>query len=221
MEFLYSAVYGGDGYPFHAIAKEVKGVQRPEELENPDSALIVWGGSDISPSLYNHPESTHTYPGGRRDFIEWALMKRAIEMGMPIIGICRGAQMACAAAGGFLIQDVRNHGSNHMVKTIDGDTIKVNSLHHQMMFPYQVEHKLLAWCENPRSVKQGDDGSLVSHYIYKDDQFYVPEEGFKEPELVYFPKIKALGIQWHPEMMTENALATKFIFNQMEEIGWL
>lgn len=229
MEKLYSAYYDCDGYPFHSLAKQTVGVADPSQMVEKNSALVIWGGSDINPSLYGHPESTHTYPGGRRDFVEWALMKQAIAMEIPIIGICRGAQMLCAGAGGYLIQDVLNHGQTHLVKTINGDEIKVNSLHHQMMFPYAVDHKLLAWCEEPRSIRTvqstNEGGEVVidktPHYIYNGDEQLIPDANFKEPEMVYFPKIKGLAIQWHPEMMTENAAATQFIFDQMEELGWL
>lgn len=212
MKRVYSAYYKSDGYPFHNLADKVETVWAADQLEEKDSLLVVWGGADISPSLYNHKESSQTYPGGKRDWIEWALMQGAIKRGIPIMGVCRGAQMACAAAGGFLIQDVDNHVGGHSVKTINGTQILVNSLHHQMMFaPPEVEAKLLAWCETPRSPS----------YIIEDDRLFQPPPGFLEPEAYYFPKIKALAVQWHPEMMAENAAATVFILNQMKELQWL
>lgn len=215
MKVLYSAVYDG-AYPFDSLAETTKAVVDPDEMTELDSALIVWGGSDISPDLYQHPISRRCAPyAGRRDMVEWALMHEAISMGIPILGICRGAQMLCAAAGGFLIQDVQNHaGPDHYVITFDGKKLKTNSLHHQMMVPAkqtqhssEVEYELVGWAEKNKGTP----------YIYKDDKFFDPlAHGFgdwKEPEFLYFPKIDGYAVQWHPEMMDENEEATKYIID--------
>lgn len=212
---LYSAVYRDNGYPFQSLVPE--GVEEPcvtvtlpsEITDDKDCALIVWGGSDIDPRLYNHPRSSLTYTGGKRDFIEWALMQRAIEVGIPIIGVCRGAQMACAAAGGFLLQHVDNHGgSRHLVNTPDGKQFQVNSIHHQMMVaPKEVDHELLAWSTDQRSAE----------YIYRDDRAFKVPEDWKEPEFFYFPKIKGFAIQWHPEAMNDTSEATQFIMEKIRE----
>lgn len=206
---LYSALYRDDGYPFNSIAKECIPIGNPEHVTDTDAALIVWGGSDIDPKQYNHPKSSRTHTGGDRDWREWALMQQAIKIGIPIIGVCRGAQMACAAAGGFLIQHVDNHaGRMHATSTYDGRTIMTNSIHHQMMVaPKEVDHELLAWSTHQLSAK----------YIYKDDVAFIPPEDWKEPEFYYFPKIKGYAIQWHPEAMNIDSDATKFVLEQINE----
>lgn len=209
---FYSAMYADDAYPFYHLNESatVEKATNPDEItDRKDAALIVWGGSDIDPSFYGHPESRTTFTGGRRDVIEWALMKRAIEVGIPIIGVCRGAQMACAAAGGFLIQDVTNHaGTGHRATTKEGMEFTVNSIHHQMMFaPETVDHELLAWSTAPRS----------AHYIFKDDKVFTPPADFVEPEFYFFPKIKAFAIQWHPEGMNHESDATKYILEKIRE----
>lgn len=219
MKVLYSAVYDG-AYPFDELAGEVQAVVHPDEMVEIDSALIVWGGSDISPEFYQHPTSRRCAPyAGRRDSVEWELMQEAISMGIPIIGICRGAQMLCAAAGGFLIQDVSRHaGRDHKVLTHDGKVLKVNSLHHQMMVPAkqtptspEVEYELIAWSEQ----------NMGHPYIYKDDLTFHPEKhGFtdwREPEFIYFPKIDGYAVQWHPEMMDDREEATKYIIDFFNE----
>jgi gamma-glutamyl-gamma-aminobutyrate hydrolase PuuD len=136
-------------------------------------------------------------------------MRRAAEVGIPIIGVCRGAQMACALAGGYLLQHVDNHGgSGHLVDTSDGKQFNVNSIHHQMMVATEkVDHELLAWSTQQRSAK----------YIYRDDQEFVTPEGWKEPEFYYFPKIKGFAIQWHPEAMNQASDATRFIMEKIRE----
>ena len=210
MKTLYSAFYTGDGYPFNHIAEEVVLAKNITDLQEKDSALVIWGGADISPDLYKHPHSRTTYPSQTRDPIEWALLHQAIKLGIPIIGVCRGAQMLCAAAGGFLIQDVSNHHGSHMVHTYDGTIFNVNSIHHQMMAGYEkVSHKVLAWCDKPRS----------KSYLYRDDEFYQPPEDFKEPEMIWFPKIKGMAIQWHPEGMAVDSPASTFIFGELNAYG--
>lgn len=210
MNVLYSAVYDG-GYPFESLARHVETVIDPTDMLDFHSALIVWGGSDISPEFYGHKMSRRCAPyAGRRDRVEWALMQEAIDMEIPIIGVCRGAQMLCAKAGGFLIQDMNNHaGPDHFVETIDGKEFKVNSLHHQMMVPYGVNHELIAWSKK----------NVGAPYIFRDDKLFKPAEygysddnnPWREPEFIYFPEINGYAIQWHPEMMANNVEATQYI----------
>jgi putative glutamine amidotransferase len=204
---LYSAIWR-EGYPFSSLVETVQAANRPSDLVETDSFLVVWGGADISPALYNHPESRTTYSGGNRDGIEWALMKAAVKKGIPIIGVCRGAQMLCALAGGYLLQDVDNHSGSHQVNTINGDTLTVNSIHHQMMAGYEkVGHELLAWSETNRSPS----------YIWQDDKKWTPPDGWKEPEFIYFTDVKGFAVQWHPEMMRENSPATEFIMSVIKD----
>lgn len=209
MTILYCALWSDDGFPFSELATAVQVVTKPSDFsDTEDGILVVWGGADIDPALYMHPASSHTGHGGKRDVIEWELMKEAKRRGMPIIGVCRGAQMLCALAGGYLIQDVRNHGGRHEVQTIDGKRFMVNSIHHQMMEPSMTDHELLAWLPQPLS---------AGNYIWKNDLKWVPPEGWKEPEFVYFKSVKGFAIQWHPEMMNENSDATQYVLNTIKE----
>jgi gamma-glutamyl-gamma-aminobutyrate hydrolase PuuD len=205
---LYSACYYG-AYPFEDMAHKVESVKDSDQMVNPDSILVIWGGADINPKLYGHPTSKTTHCYDARDTLEWACIQRAIALGIPMIGVCRGAQMMCAAAGGFLIQDVYGHaGRHHMVETNDGRRFMTNSIHHQMLAGLEkVDHVLLA------SMPQA-----ISHkYTYKNDLVYTPPAGFKEPEMVWFPKIKAMAIQWHPEGMAEDCEATQFVMEKWYE----
>lgn len=206
---LYSACFDSEAYPFHSMAGEVEVVRDPAKMTEPDSVLVVWGGSDINPELYGHAKSKTTHFNDARDTIEWGCIQQAIKLGIPMIGVCRGAQMMCAAAGGWLFQDVSNHaGYNHNVNTIDGTTLKVNSIHHQMMGGLdKVDHVLLAWSDYNRSAT----------YIWKNDIEYKPNGLFKEPEMVYFPKIKAIAVQWHPEMLSDREPSTTFLFEKFYE----
>lgn len=198
---LASALYDGH-YPFNQwkMFTDFTTVVNPDELTGVD-ALVVWGGEDISPSLYNQSVRRETGAGpvpSRRDTLEWNLMKSAVERGIPIIGVCRGAQMLCALAGGTLYQHVNNHaGSSHDAECDDGSIIKVSSLHHQMMNPTNTEHELVAWSTEVRSNVHLDDTGDVPTLI--------------EPEYIYFPKVKGHAIQWHPEFQGLDAGANVWL----------
>ncbi len=206
MSRLVSAYYD-EFFPFDGLKEweSLFSTSNPGDLKEGD-VLVVWGGADISPSLYNKEVSRHTGADdrpSRRDAIEWALMQRAKELGCPIIGVCRGAQMLCALAGGHLIQHVNRHGGTHAVITIEGDTFNTNSIHHQMMYPWNVKHVMLA------SIKE----QLSDVHMDVNTNVEVPEE----PEFVYFPEVKGYAIQWHPEMMHSHSPATQYIFNKFKE----
>lgn len=198
---LVSAVYGSH-YPFHNIEKfnEFVASDDPADLREGD-CLLVWGGSDIHPSLYGRSLSRFSGASSsgpsQRDLVEWHLMLRAKELSLPIIGICRGAQMLCALAGGTLLQHVNGHGGDHMVVTRDGKEFQVNSLHHQMMYPTGTEHNIVAWSKHIRSD------------VHYDVDEPVPVD--LEPEFIHFPSVKGFAVQWHPEMMNENSGATQYV----------
>lgn len=208
---LYMALWGG-GHPFNNLPFDGEMVVRdPKELEKNDGTLIIWGGADISPSIYNKAVSRKTHADARlsiRDAQEVALMKRAIELGMPIIGVCRGAQLLCALAGGHLIQHVNRHGGTHVVKTYDGQHIVTNSIHHQMMYPFNVEHELRAYMERPLS-----DVHIDVDETGNDVDVNIPVE----PEYVYFPKIKGYAVQWHPEGMQFNSPANQWLLRDLQK----
>ena len=180
-------------------------VVRDSHEIKPDGFVVLWGGADISPSIYGH-DNLRSYPNEWRDEIEVPLAKECIERGIPILGICRGAQMLCALAGGYLVQHATGHTrAHHDVITPDGERFKVNSLHHQMLAGLEnLDHDLLAWTPNARS----------SMYIAQQE---VPYD-YVEPEAVWFPKIKGLGIQWHPEYMDTGSEATQFVYNQIDKL---
>lgn len=71
-------------------------------------ALIMTGGEDIDPLKYYGEEAI---PGQgeiapERDAFDIAIIKLAIERGIPLLGICRGHQLINVACGGTLYQDI-------------------------------------------------------------------------------------------------------------------
>lgn len=201
-----ASVLYDDHAPFNTFfpQAELLCIEDAGEITKDISFIILHGGADISPSLYNAPMAKETYASerpSRRDTIEWECLQRAAELGVPIFGICRGAQMLCAAAGGRLIQHVNNHSGRHYVKDFNGNKFTVNSIHHQMQYPFEVDHQLLAWCPEPLSDVHVDPLGTKPMSL--------------EPEAVYYPKIKGFGVQWHPEMLDPNHESNRWVLSQM------
>jgi gamma-glutamyl-gamma-aminobutyrate hydrolase PuuD len=152
--------------------------------------LVLWGGEDISPSIYGQKKEKETHASerlGLRDILEIELAKEAKRMHIPILGICRGAQLMCAMAGGSLIQHVIGHaGPDHAISTKSGVECVTNSVHHQMMNPDRTNHELIAWAKE----------KISPVYINYPNAYL---KDWLEPEIVYFPEWNALCIQGHPE----------------------
>lgn len=185
----------GEAYPFDAIFdKSMVVTGKTISSGAPIDALVIWGGEDINPELYGEKPSRYMYKDARwyRDDVEVPAVKAAIERGIPLIGVCRGAQLLCALAGGRLIQHVENHGSGHNIITNDGRTVRSNSMHHQMMYPFDIEHEMLAVADPEHRSKVHINQDSVSEPLMRDKP---------EPEVVFFPKIKGLAIQGHPEFV--------------------
>jgi putative glutamine amidotransferase len=116
-------------------------------------ALLLTGGGDVSPARYRarlEPETADV--DDERDLSELALVEAARRNGIPILGICRGAQLLNVAYGGTLHQDLPGkRGTSHrqprhrfetvhpvdlqpgclLAELIGGERLNVNSIHHQ------------------------------------------------------------------------------------------
>ena len=127
--------------------------ERPDEWLDRIDALLLAGGADVDPASYAtapDPHTTSAWPD--RDRFEIALTRRAVERGMPVLGICRGMQLLNVAHGGTLEQHLpdrlgsdRHRGkpgaySRHEVRlepgslaarAVGAETTTVKSHHHQ------------------------------------------------------------------------------------------
>lgn len=209
---LLSALDNYGGFPFNELYDLVIPAYGADDIKSAVGladklALIIWGGQDISPTIYGQKPSRFTGADvdlSKRDQYEVEMALAAMELGIPIIGICRGAQLMCALSGGILVQDVNGHaGGWHKIVTKDGREFNCPSLHHQMMYPWHKEGgtidesmKYLAWCDPARSdlyhgQPVGEDDAICEQL----------KMHWYEPEILYFGKTKSLCIQSHPEFI--------------------
>lgn len=194
----------------HLYDKEIGYI--PHDLKK-DDTLILEGGADIHPAIYEQKVSKFTSPGTRfRDAQEIDAFRKFQAVGASVIGICRGAQLATALLGAPLIQHVDGHGSSHMITCSDGKSLEATSVHHQMLFPFgldKTEYKMLAWSSPPQSSRyiDGENNDL------KD---VLPSE-FVEPEVVWYPGIRTLAIQGHPEYCDKHEPFREYCVNLVKE----
>ena len=156
------------------------------------SGLLLTGGSDVNPALYDEgmrPETDH--PDDQRDEMEAALIDECIRRDFPVLAICRGLQILNVHLGGSLVQHL-DDALGHQTRTPDrglpahavdihADTLLasiagqshwlVNSRHHQAAA--RVGNGLRVCARHPV------DGTIEA--LEKPDQRYM------------------LAVQWHPE----------------------
>lgn len=184
-------VVNGDSYkrPFRHL-----GNTDYTDVETAD-LIVFTGGEDVTPALYGAEPDPRTHNNPARDEREVDIYTRAIAANVPCVGICRGAQFLCVMNGGSLYQHINNHAryDTHkiVVNSLYSDVpfdydVDVTSTHHQMMRP-EGDHLLLGWAEN-----------------------IAFEDGSKEPEVVYWPNTKCLGVQFHPEYMHSDSSGYKY-----------
>lgn len=186
-------VFGGGpfhGAPFSQLFTSTCQLLKTEDVQR-CTHLLLWGGEDISPSLYGEWPNRHCEGGlipSKRDQFEWSCLKLSQGLGIKTIGVCRGAQLLCAFDGGRLAQDIGGHSSGHNIRTKQGEVLWTQGNHHQMMMPRD-NAEILATV----------DKQLTELYIDKNNAITYFPKGFLEPEVVHFPEIKAVGFQYHPE----------------------
>ena len=155
--------------------------------------ICLAGGPDLDPTLYGalerHPELGPT--NAEHDAFELAVARAADAAGLPILGICRGAQALNVARGGTLRQHVAGHRQAELphrptqrvtvapdsllaAVTDAGDTLEINSFHHQAVD---------ALGAGLRIVARAPDGTV---------------EAVEDPARPF-----VLGVQWHAETLTE------------------
>jgi putative glutamine amidotransferase len=166
--------------------------------------LLLTGGEDVFPDTYGKPQNISLCEefDRYRDSLEFALIKKAIELKMPIFGICRGEQILNVATGGTLIADIPTEVSDASVIhrcpegtaecmhyiNIDPKTILfqvtgaqtgiVNSYHHQSVEKTGPGMRITAVAENG-----------VAEAI---ERVHAQEGAFM------------MGVQWHPEGLTQS-----------------
>lgn len=158
-------------------------------------AIVVGGGSDIDPALYSGLDDGKARLDRARDAFEIRMIRAALDADLPILGICRGAQLLNVVLGGDLHQDLRRlrkrtsnrrtplprktvriEASSRLAAILETHRCRVNSLHHQ-------------------AVKRTGDGLRV---VATDLDGIA--QAIEDPRQRF-----RLGLQWHPEYLPYQA----------------
>jgi putative glutamine amidotransferase len=104
-ESLAHWLMAGGAVPF-LLPTPAAGIRAHDLLGGVD-ALVLQGGSDVAPESYGETPLRPEWSGDRvRDRYETELVRAAISLDRPVLGICRGLQMLNVIFGGSLIQDI-------------------------------------------------------------------------------------------------------------------
>lgn len=179
-----------------------------------ESDLVVFvGGSDVSPSLYGDNVHRTTHANKARDDREMKVFYEAVELGIPMAGICRGGQFLNVMNGGRMYQDVNNHGVAGTHKAWLKNAmlpIDVTSTHHQMMIVNKnVEHDILLFAGvSSRKVEMNPSSESNTREIIS----LQPIGTITDIEAVYYPENQCLCFQPHPEYHGSSVKETREIF---------
>jgi len=154
-------------------------------------ALVVAGGRDVDPSLYDEdPHDQTDVPDHRRDRFEILMTRAAIDADLPFLAICRGMQILNVARGGTLIQHLPDRLGSESHKP---DPVKLTTHDVQISAASKLGQVLGATAQVPTSHHQAIDriGSGLLTVAWTPDQVVeaVELQGHKF----------GIGLQWSPE----------------------
>jgi putative glutamine amidotransferase len=177
------------------LPPDPRAVEHPDELLGLLDGLLLAGGVDIDPAAYGqrpHPETQETVP--ERDAFEIALTRRAIELDLPVLGICRGMQLINVALGGTLIQHLPEHvlqeQHRRVIGTFDGSDHDVEVLPDTLAMRVIGAERHGTKSHHHQGVDVVGEGLSISARAPADgliEALELPDRGF------------VLGVQWHPE----------------------
>lgn len=171
--------------------------------------LLVIGGSDVDPSRYGENAHPTTEFDTERDSHDFVLLGAAEALGLPILCVCRGAQVLNVAHGGSLLQhlpDVLPEGERYrcapgvfsdtritidpesLAHSILGDSCTVSSYHHQGLD--RIGKGLMVTARSadglPQILESTDDSWLIATQ-------YHPEEKRLEDRRLFAAFVAACG----------------------------
>ena len=187
------------GVEVRLLLPEDAGARPTEVLMEGSGGLLLPGGPDVDPLVYNEtPDPAAGLSVCRPlDDLDLRLFHHALQQDMPVLAICRGMQLMNVALGGKLIQDLPGHrtekkdgkwvSASHLTYLSPGSKaaaiigmagfFRLNSRHHQGLREAQRSHKLMT------TVYGVDDGLI---------------EGLESPDHSW-----VIGLQCHPERQEE------------------
>lgn len=192
----------------------VPATTRPEDVANALAVchgLVLPGGPDVDPRLYGEdPIPVLGTVDVQVDELWAAALHCAMERGLPVLGVCRGMQLANVALGGSLYQDVTlmrgdcqlhaqrqardyplhrveiDEGS-HLARILGTTSVFTNTMHHQCVREPGEGLRVVARTADgvPEAAETADGGIIL--------------------------------VQWHPEELLESVPCMRALFENLVE----
>ena len=161
-----------------------------------DADLVVFTGSghDVDPQLYGELPHKSTEVNAAIDKANLTLYGYCVKHGIPMFGVCGGAQILHVAEGGKLYQDVDGHNGPHTMWDVVGKQLiqRVSSVHHQLCIPNEAGGmEVIGKSNAARERWLNDKESRVGSQM--------------DVEAFYYRKHCIIGVQGHPEYAGYNA----------------
>lgn len=178
-------------------------LQAVREMYERSDGVLLAGGSDIDPAYFGEEKHPETYGiDAERDRVEVALTQWAMQDDTPAFSICRGIQVANVALGGTLIQDIPSQWKSAIALEHRGH--KIGAARDQILHNVCVEPN----CKLAAIIGAGDVATNSFHHQAVGrvaDGLVITSrapdgiiESVEAPDKRWF-----IGVQWHPEEMTE------------------
>ena len=172
------------------------------EILSQIQGLMLTGGQDVHPRYFGEePHAAIGRVNPRRDDLELPICQAAAEAYMPVLGICRGAQLINIALGGDVYQDLKTQYKDgelicHNQSAPTGApfhhvSIKEESRLHQILGTHQIDTNSF----HHQAVRTLAFG--LEAVAWAADGVIEAIESESHPFL--------MGVQWHPERMLEDA----------------
>jgi len=187
-------VHRAGGLPV-LLAPDAAATEDPDAMLDLVDGLILTGGADVDPARYGaerHPRTETAF--AERDAFELALTRRALERGLPFLGVCRGMQLLNVARGGTLRQhlpeDYGHEDHRRIIGSFDQADHEVRLAPGSQAVRAAGEELHATKSHHHQGVGRLGEGLEVTGWAVMDD---LPE-AIEDPRLPF-----ALGVQWHPE----------------------
>jgi gamma-glutamyl-gamma-aminobutyrate hydrolase PuuD len=155
-------------------------------------AVVLSGGADVDPGHYGAARDPHTGPARPdRDATELAVLHRALERRIPVLGVCRGIQVLNIGLGGTLRQHIPDgvgHTGHNPRPGVYG-TVDVQ-LEQGSRVRRAVGGHVRVQCHHHQGLDRLADGLVVTG-LAADGTIEAVELADRD---------FVVGVQWHPEM---------------------
>ncbi len=181
-------------------------------LARVDGVMLTGARSNVHPSLYGENGTAKYEPFDRaRDATSLPVARVALDMGIPLLAICRGMQELNVALGGTLateIQELPGRIDHRDPKGVPPDK------------QFALRHKVIATAGSHLASIAGCDSIEVNSLHRQAVDALAPElavEGLAPDGTIEAVSVKnakgfALGVQWHPEYWAESDGPSRAIF---------